>query len=131
MQAFEKIQSCYASSRDWSTGRYLSTVEGKANEDCEFKAVMYNSKKNDVIPPAFTDSLLKGRLLEQAEQDNVDPENLVPVLEFGIAPLKNRFDRQVSTAAKTKDYLQSLSEILSTVETANTQATDYSNIQYS
>lgn len=127
-QAFEKIQSCYAGSRELSSsitwgaapaeGKYQLTMEGKPNEDCELKAIMYK-KKSD--PAVAGESLLKGRQLDQAEQDNVDPENLVPILEFGIDPLKNRFDRQVSEAAKTEEYMNTLNDIISAIEASNTQ----------
>eukprot|EP01035_Chromulina_nebulosa_P031183 gene31183-41551_t len=130
-QYFEKIQSCYAGSRElvlssntWnapaeaSLGKYQLSMEGKPNEDCELKAIMYK-KKSD--PAAAGESLLKGRQLEQAEQDNVDPENLVPVLEFGIDALKKRFDRQVSEAAKTEEYMNTLNDIISAIEASNTQ----------
>mmetsp|Transcript_27607 Transcript_27607/g.39189 ORF Transcript_27607/g.39189 Transcript_27607/m.39189 type:complete len:546 (+) Transcript_27607:13-1650(+) len=118
VQAFEKLQSYYASSRDWQSGKYLATSEGKPNEDCEFKSIMYNRRVDSSTP---TETLWRSRQFELAEQDNTDPENLVPVLELGMAPLKKRFENQVTEAAKSEQHIKALNDVLSTVEMANTQ----------
>ena len=136
VQEFERLQSCYAGSREVlqsnnysfpsqpapeSRGKYQLSMDGKPNEDCELKAIMYR-KKGD--PAVAGESLLKGRQLEQAEQDNMDPENLIPVLEFGIDPLKKRFDHQVSEAKKTEEYVETLNDIVSAIEASSTQVVD-------
>ncbi len=136
VQEFERLQSCYAGSREVlqsnnysfpsqpapeSRGKYQLSMDGKPNEDCELKAIMYR-KKGDLAVAG--ESLLKGRQLEQAEQDNMDPENLIPVLEFGIDPLKKRFDHQVSEAEKTEEYVKTLNDIVSAIEASSTQVVD-------
>ena len=64
-QPIEKIQRSYAPFRD-GYGRAIASGEGRLNEECEFKSIMYNAKNivgtNFLIQP---DPMLTGSLLEQ------------------------------------------------------------------
>ena len=62
-QAIENIQRSYAPTRDHTTDRPSSSKDGKPNEDCEFKAIMYNKKVGN--QQVYQDPLLAGPMLEQ------------------------------------------------------------------
>eukprot|EP01038_Epipyxis_sp_PR26KG_P013529 gene13529-18149_t len=114
-QAIEKIQKSYAPHRD-HTGKAIATLDGRINEECEFKTIMYNPRYGNM---QYQDPMLTGSLLEQAEHNNLDPENFMPVREVGIISLKNRFDKQNLEVAKLQEHIKKMTTLLQTTETAN------------
>lgn len=61
-QAIENIQRSYAPTRNFTTDRPSSEKDGKPNEDCEFKTIMYNKRVGQQV---HDDPLLAGPLLEK------------------------------------------------------------------
>jgi hypothetical protein len=57
----------------------------------------------------------------QAEINNPDPTRYYPVRILGIDALKARFDQQQAESLKVKEHLQSVREVIDTVELSNTQ----------
>lgn len=118
LDAIEKLKRAYAPARNPQNGQFTNTPEGVRNEECSFKYVALNKKDDTRI---VTDALLYGNLLEQAEKDNADPDNFVPVEEMGIESLKRRYDRQVNETKKMDGQVNKISEVIKDVHSANQQ----------
>jgi len=118
LDAIEKLKRAYAPARNPQNGQFTNTPEGVRNEECSFKYVALNKKD---VTRMVTDALLYGNLLEQAEKDNADPDNFVPVEEMGIESLKRRYDRQVSEMKKIDGQVNKIFEVIKDVHGANQQ----------
>ena len=117
MEAIEKLQRSYAAVRD-TNGKYVATGNGFRNDECNFKTIMLNKRGASTVQQ---DQLVYGELLEQAERDNTDPENYMPVEELGIANLKARYDNQKEESTKIRDRAVKIGDILKAVRETNQQ----------
>jgi hypothetical protein len=119
IEALEKLQRSYAPVREATTGRYVAKAEGGiCNDECNFKMIMLNKRQGN---SSQKDQFVYGELLEQAERDNTDPENYIPVQELGIAALKARFDNQKKESTLIRERSGKISDLLIALRESNQQ----------
>jgi hypothetical protein len=140
--AIEKLERAYAPLKDIN-GNYIAkstdannnNISCKKNEECHFKTIILSQKQsinssNSVLQQqqqqqqqlAFRPEnhhLIYGALLEEVEKDNIDPSNYIPVEEFGIDSLKQRFENQTKEINNMNDYILKLRELMKSIDETN------------
>jgi hypothetical protein len=117
LEAIQRLQRNYAPLRE-QDGRYVvaATATTTRNEECRFQASMLNKRAPG---SSLQPQLVYGDLLEQAERDNTDPENYVPVVELGIDALKTRFDGQEKESTQVLLQSEKIRDLLRAVRESN------------